>query len=70
MTSRGVLHNHPREWAGATAADAVTEDIATVPPTATVQDAITALLAAGSSHVLVQDAGSRVPAASYPRLIS
>jgi signal-transduction protein with cAMP-binding, CBS, and nucleotidyltransferase domain len=62
VTSRGVLHNHPRQWNDATAGDAITEAIASVPSTATVQDAVTALLAAGSSHVLVQNPGSRVPA--------
>ena len=40
VTARGMLHNKPRDWTRSQAGDAVTEPIATIPPTATVEDAI------------------------------
>ncbi len=54
MTARGMLHNAPRDWNGATARDAISEPLASVPPEATVHAALEALLAAGASHVLVR----------------
>jgi CBS domain-containing protein len=53
VTSRGVLHNHARDWTVATAADAITEQVASVPTTATIGDALRAFIASGASHVLV-----------------
>ncbi|MDP2710574.1 MAG: CBS domain-containing protein [Solirubrobacteraceae bacterium] len=54
VTSRGVLHNHARDWsADASAADAITQPAASVASTATVGDALTVFVATGASHILV-----------------
>jgi CBS domain-containing protein len=58
VTTRGILHNHAREWTiSASAADAITEPAASLPPTATVANAIDVFVGTGASHVLVVDAG-------------
>ena len=54
VTTRGMLHNLPRDWEGATAREAISEQLATVAPTATVRDVLQAFLASGASHVLVR----------------
>ena len=55
-TSRGMLHNHARDWsAQASAAVAITQPAASVSPTATLGDAMMVFLATGASHVLVGD---------------
>lgn len=56
VTTRGMLHNLPRDWAGATAGEAISEKLASVPPTASVHQALEAFLASGASHVLVRSA--------------
>jgi CBS domain-containing protein len=54
VTSRGVLHNHARDWTIADSlAAAVTEAPADVALTATLADAIDAFVGSGASHVLV-----------------
>jgi CBS domain-containing protein len=54
VTSRGILHNHAREWtAAATAAEAITEPAASVAPTATLSRALDLFIGTGASHVLV-----------------
>ncbi len=54
VTSRGILHNHARDWtAEASAADAITQPAASVAPTATLSDAMTVFVATGASHILV-----------------
>jgi CBS domain-containing protein len=54
VTTHAMLHNTPRDWAGASVADAITEPLIAVPPTATLRDVLQAFLASGASHVLVQ----------------
>lgn len=62
VTSRGILHNHARDWTvEASAADAITQPAASVAPTATLADAITVFVATGASHILVADAGGTAP---------
>lgn len=62
VTSRGILHNHARDWTiAASAADAITQPAASVAPTATLADAITVFVATGASHILVADAGATAP---------
>ena len=54
VTSRGILHNHARDWTvAASAAQAITDPAATVAQTATLADAMTVFLATGASHILV-----------------
>lgn len=54
VTSRGILHNHAREWTvDSSAADAITEPAAHVALTATVADAMNVFVATGASHILV-----------------
>lgn len=53
VTSRGMLHNHARDWTRATAGDAITEPIATLPCDAMLRDALDAFLASGATHVLL-----------------
>ena len=61
VTSRGILHNHAREWTtDASAVDAITHAAASVAPTATVADALTVFVATGASHILV-GAGATEP---------
>jgi CBS domain-containing protein len=61
VTTRGMLHNTPRDWAGARVGDAITESVVAVPPTATLRDALQTFLASGASHLLVQkEAGGPV----------
>lgn len=55
VTTRGLLHNLPRDWEGATAKDAISEPLCAVSSTATAREALDAFLAAGASHVLVRD---------------
>lgn len=55
VTSRGMLHNTPRDWRGATAEDAITEPVDLVRPSDTVRQALDAFLASGASHVVVAD---------------
>jgi CBS domain-containing protein len=57
VTARGMLHNLPREWLGATAGDAISEELITVAPTATIREALEAFLASRASHVLVCSPG-------------
>ncbi len=54
VTTRGLLHNLPCDWDDATVREAITEPVASVLPTASVADAITALLASDASHVLIR----------------
>ena len=54
VTTRGMLHNLPRDWAGATVGDAISEKLASVSPAATVRETLEAFLATGASHVLVR----------------
>jgi signal-transduction protein with cAMP-binding, CBS, and nucleotidyltransferase domain len=62
VTSRGILHNHGRDWTGAvSAADAITEPAASVAPTATLADAMTVFVATGASHILVGAAAGQPP---------
>jgi signal-transduction protein with cAMP-binding, CBS, and nucleotidyltransferase domain len=62
VTSRGILHNHARDWTvAATAADAITQPAASVAPTATVADAMTVFVATGASHVLVGASAAAPP---------
>ncbi len=56
ITARGMLHNYPRDWAGATAGDAITERVESVTPRSTARDALRAMLAVGGSHILVKSA--------------
>jgi CBS domain-containing protein len=54
VTSRGILHNHARDWTlAAGVVDAITEVVATVATTATMTDAINAFIGTGASHILV-----------------
>lgn len=63
VTSRGILHNHARDWsAGSSAADAITEPAAAVATTAALADALTVFVATGASHVLVSASASEPPA--------
>jgi signal-transduction protein with cAMP-binding, CBS, and nucleotidyltransferase domain len=62
VTSRGILHNHGRDWTvAASAADAITEPAAAVAPTATLADAMTVFVATGASHILVGGAAGQQP---------
>ena len=62
VTTRGLLHNHAREWtAEASAADAITQPAASVAPTATLADALTVFVATGASHILVAASASEPP---------
>ena len=54
ITSRGILHNHARDWTvEASAVHAITQPAASVAPTATLADAITVFVATNASHILV-----------------
>ncbi len=57
VTTRGMLHNLPRDWDCATAGEGISESVVSVPPTASVRDALQAFLASGASHILVRDRG-------------
>jgi signal-transduction protein with cAMP-binding, CBS, and nucleotidyltransferase domain len=62
VTSRGILHNHGRDWTGdVSAADAITEPAASVAPTATLADAMTVFVATGASHILVGAVAGQPP---------
>lgn len=62
VTSRGILHNHARDWtAAASAADAITQPAASVAPTATLSDAMTVFVATGASHILVAASATDSP---------
>jgi CBS domain-containing protein len=62
VTSRGILHNHGRDWTLAvSAADAITQPAASVAPTATLADAMTVFIATGASHILVADSTAGAP---------
>ena len=62
VTSRGMLHNHGRDWTvDVSAADAITEPAASVAPTATLGDAMTVFVATGASHILVGAAAGEPP---------
>ena len=61
VTARGMLHNKPRDWTRSQAGDAVTEPIATIPPTATVEDAVAAFVVSGASHIVVCEPESEWP---------
>jgi CBS domain-containing protein len=57
VTSRGILHNHARNWTiSAGAVDAITEPAASVAATATIASAIDVFLGTDASHILVVDA--------------
>lgn len=62
VTSRGMLHNTPRDWTAATAVDAISEPLEIVAPSATLRVALDAFLATGASHVLVADSPMSPPA--------
>ena len=53
--------NEARDWTQSQASDAVTEPIATIPPTANVEDAVEAFVASGASHVMVCEPESEWP---------
>lgn len=55
MTTRGMVHNAPRDWASASAREAISEPSITVGAEATGRQALEAMLAAGASHILVCD---------------
>lgn len=60
VTSRGVLHNHARDWsAAATAVEAITDKAVSVRQSATLADAINAFIATGASHILVAETGDK-----------
>ena len=62
VTSRGILHNHARDWTIATsAAAAITEPAASVAATAKLADALTVFVATGASHILVEAATVDAP---------
>ena len=62
ITSRGILHNHARDWSvQSSAADAITQPAAAVATTATLADAMTVFVATGASHVLVSSTASAPP---------
>lgn len=62
VTSRGILHNHARDWTtAASAADAITQPAASVTPTATLADALTVFVATGASHILVGSSVAQAP---------
>lgn len=62
VTSRGLLHNHARDWTIVTSAsDAITEPATSVSATATLNDALAAFIATGASHMLVDAATARAP---------
>ena len=62
VTSRGILHNHARDWTIATsAADSITEPAASVATTATLGDALTVFIATGASRILVSSATIGAP---------
>lgn len=60
VTTRGLLHNTPRNWDGATARDAICESVASVRPKQSVGEALDALMATNGSHVLVRSADGTV----------
>jgi predicted transcriptional regulator len=53
VTARGLLHNVPRDWAGAAAGDAISEALVTIRDTASAREALEAFAASGASHLLV-----------------
>ena len=62
VTTRGILHNHARDWSVASSVkEAITESPASVTPSATLADAVNAFVATGASHVLVAASGDAVP---------
>ncbi len=62
VTSRGILHNHARDWTvAASAAEAITEPAASVAATATVADAMTVFVATGATHILVSASAAEAP---------
>ena len=63
VTSRGILHNHARDWTTeASAVAAITQPAASVAPTATLADAMTVFVATGASHILVAGTAGEAPA--------
>lgn len=62
VTTRGILHNHARDWSVASSVqEAITESPASVRPSATLADAVNAFVATGASHVLVAASDDAVP---------
>jgi CBS domain-containing protein len=61
VTARGMLHNAPRDWRGATVADAITEPVGVIAPDAPLRAALDAFLASGSSHVVVAESPASKP---------
>jgi predicted transcriptional regulator len=60
ITSRGILHNHARDWTLAEGAvEAITEVAATVASTGTIADAINVFIGTGASHILVTESTDR-----------
>jgi signal-transduction protein with cAMP-binding, CBS, and nucleotidyltransferase domain len=58
VTSRGMLHNHARDWtAEASARDAITEAAGSVSPASTLADAVTVFMVTGATHILVAAPG-------------
>lgn len=61
VTSRGMLHNTPRDWTNATVADAISEPLEFVKPTDSIRVALDAFLASGASHILVAESPTSPP---------
>lgn len=62
VTSRGILHNHARDWSTeASAVEAITDPAASIAPTATLADAMTVFIATGASHILVAGTAAEPP---------
>jgi CBS domain-containing protein len=61
ITARGLLNWVDREESLAHARDAITEAPATIEPSASVQEAVRAILQPGVSHLLVQHHPDRLP---------
>jgi signal-transduction protein with cAMP-binding, CBS, and nucleotidyltransferase domain len=62
VSSRGIVHDHALEWTTeASAVAAITHDAASVPPTATVADAMTVFVATSASRILVAGSAAEIP---------
>ncbi len=61
VTSRGLLGWLERDDTLAHASDAITEPVTTIPPSASVHEAIRAILQPGVTHLLVQHHPDRLP---------
>jgi signal-transduction protein with cAMP-binding, CBS, and nucleotidyltransferase domain len=61
VTVHGLMHNHAHDWELADGGSAITEQAVCVGPSATVREALSAMLARDASHVLVIREGDVVP---------